>query len=107
LFVKNWISFGYPTSYWLPGIFFTQGFLTGTLQVHARKYDLPIDELSFEFFVVNNYRDEEKYQELNKTLEFGQQNELDKEVNRLMALICNQEKTLVKASKNSNQMPKI
>jgi dynein heavy chain len=41
---------------------------------------LPIDELSFEFFVVDNYRDEEKYQELSKALEFGQQNELDKDV---------------------------
>jgi dynein heavy chain len=64
----------------LPGIFFPQGFLTGTLQVHARKYDLPIDELSFEFRVLQNYRDQEKYNDAVKRLEYGQQLEDDKQV---------------------------
>ena len=64
----------------MPGIFFPQGFLTGTLQVHARKYDLPIDELSFEFRVLNNYRDQEKYNEKVKSLEYGQQLDEDKMV---------------------------
>ncbi|CAF0752073.1 unnamed protein product [Brachionus calyciflorus] len=77
-FIEGWIVNGSCTSYWLPGIFFPQGFLTGTLQVHARKYDLPIDELSFEFHVTRNYRDQFQYQELANGLEFGQKLEEDK-----------------------------
>lgn len=39
------------------------GFLTGLLQTHARKYDLPIDHLSFKFEMKPMYRDQAKYQE--------------------------------------------
>nr|CAD7569447.1 unnamed protein product [Timema californicum] len=48
-FIETWLQHGPPVSYWLSGFFFPQGFLTGTLQTHARKYDLPIDELIFDF----------------------------------------------------------
>lgn len=66
-----------PTSFWLPGIYFPQGFLTGSLQVHARKYDLPIDELSFQFHVLDQYRDQEDYQTRLKDVPFGKKLEDD------------------------------
>ncbi|KAF5272727.1 hypothetical protein FQA39_LY07754 [Lamprigera yunnana] len=48
-FIYDWLENYHPPSYWLSGFYFTQGFLTGTLQTHARKYDLPIDQLKFDF----------------------------------------------------------
>merc|ERR1712224_490620 len=46
---------GPPATYWLPGFFYPQGFLTGTLQNYARKYTLPIDSLNFSFKVLDEY----------------------------------------------------
>ena len=87
-FIENWIVNGFPISYWLPGIFFPQGFLTGTLQVHARKYDLPIDELSFEFHVLNIYRDQQTYNETYKKLAYGEKHEDDANVILFYLLSC-------------------
>ena len=66
----------------MPGFFFPQGFLTGVLQVHARKYDLPIDELSFHFTILSNERDQESYNEQAKRLEYGKKLEVDEQVRR-------------------------
>uniref|UniRef100_A0A8C2Q2H6 Dynein, axonemal, heavy chain 6 n=1 Tax=Cyprinus carpio TaxID=7962 RepID=A0A8C2Q2H6_CYPCA len=49
---QSWITTGQPKSFWISGLFFPQGFLTGALQNHARKYNLPIDELNFRFNMV-------------------------------------------------------
>ena len=57
-FVTEWLQKGQPRSFWLSGLFFPQGFLTGVLQEHARKYNLPIDTLSFEFSVQAVYIDQ-------------------------------------------------
>lgn len=46
-FMRSWLRQGPPACFWLPGFFFPQGFLTGMLQMHARKYALPIDSLSY------------------------------------------------------------
>lgn len=54
-----WLRSGHPTSYWISGFYFPQGFLTGTLQTHARKYNLPIDQLKFEFQVTGQILDQE------------------------------------------------
>ncbi len=75
-----WITHGLPKSYWLPGLFFPQGFLTGVLQVHARKYDLPIDELSFHFTILSYERDHVLYNEQAKRLDYGKKLDIDEQV---------------------------
>ncbi|KAI8907759.1 dynein heavy chain and region D6 of dynein motor-domain-containing protein [Powellomyces hirtus] len=52
-FIKDWADNGQPLSFWLPGFFFPQGFLTGVLQNHARRYNIPIDTLSFAYKVLD------------------------------------------------------
>jgi dynein heavy chain len=50
-FMRSWLTNGPPACFWLPGFFFPQGFITGVLQMHARKYTIPIDSLGLEFEV--------------------------------------------------------
>ncbi|KAG2466381.1 DYH6 protein, partial [Polypterus senegalus] len=79
-FIENWIKRGPPKSFWISGFFFPQGFLTGVLQNHARKYNLPIDELNFHYHVVPFYRDQAAVTEALKTLKFGDEPEMDKKL---------------------------
>mmetsp|Transcript_44339 Transcript_44339/g.86753 ORF Transcript_44339/g.86753 Transcript_44339/m.86753 type:complete len:4144 (+) Transcript_44339:98-12529(+) len=58
-FLRSWIEDGAPNSFWMSGMFYPQGFMTATLQNHARKYKLPIDSLRFKFSVQQQYRPEE------------------------------------------------
>ncbi|XP_050519336.1 dynein axonemal heavy chain 6 [Diabrotica virgifera virgifera] len=58
-FISTWVRYGAPTSYWISGFYFPQGFLTGSLQTHARKYNLPIDELKFDFYIYKQMLDQE------------------------------------------------
>ena len=51
-FMRDWMTTGTPKSFWLPGFFFPQGFMTGALQSHARRYRLPIDTLNFGFKIL-------------------------------------------------------
>ncbi|KAG2448089.1 hypothetical protein HYH02_007114 [Chlamydomonas schloesseri] len=53
-FMRSWLQDGTPQCFWLPGFFFPQGFMTGVLQMHARKYSIPIDTLSFGFAVTRH-----------------------------------------------------
>ncbi|KAL7670049.1 hypothetical protein ACOME3_004989 [Neoechinorhynchus agilis] len=62
-FMEAWISQGNPKSFWLPGLYFTQGFLTAVLQIHARQNMLPIDQLKFKFNFTNIYIDQQEYVE--------------------------------------------
>ncbi|XP_044766447.1 dynein axonemal heavy chain 6 [Coccinella septempunctata] len=71
-FICTWVRSGHPTSYWLSGFFFPQGFLTGTLQTHARKYNLPIDQLKFDFFIQQVLIDQEVVKEAHD--EAGKEN---------------------------------
>ena len=50
-FMQKWLLEGPPNAFVMSYFFFPQGFMTGTLQNHARKYLLPIDTLNFRFEV--------------------------------------------------------
>ena len=51
-FFTSWLKEGQPNCFNLPAFFFQQGFMTGMLQLHARRYQLPIDTLSYTYKIM-------------------------------------------------------
>lgn len=51
---SEWERDGLPDILWITRFFFTQGFITGTKQNYARKYNIAIDLLDYDFDVITD-----------------------------------------------------
>eukprot|EP00929_Paragymnodinium_shiwhaense_P104537 TRINITY_DN6904_c0_g1_i1.p1 TRINITY_DN6904_c0_g1~~TRINITY_DN6904_c0_g1_i1.p1 ORF type:complete len:2672 (+),score=812.80 TRINITY_DN6904_c0_g1_i1:23-8017(+) len=59
-FFQVWVDQGTPVNFWFSGIYFQQAFTTGASQNFARRYQIPIDTLTFDFFYPKDQEPKEK-----------------------------------------------
>lgn len=57
---KIWTKFGSPPSYWISGLYFPQCFITGCLQRHAQKYNIPVYSLKVDFELTSTVLSQEE-----------------------------------------------
>lgn len=63
-FLNNWLRNGQPRSFLMPCFIFPQGFFTAILQNYSRTHQLPVDQLRFEFKVINDAKSEKDLKEI-------------------------------------------
>jgi dynein heavy chain len=57
-FIRAWVSNGHPHVFWVSGLFFPQGFITGVQQNYAREANISIADITFKYTVLNKYKDD-------------------------------------------------
>ncbi|KAI4494191.1 hypothetical protein M0802_009060 [Mischocyttarus mexicanus] len=65
-FIEMWLLHSTPLSFWISGLSFPQGFITGILQTYARKYNTPIDQLKLDFQVTEVVLDQEDIETVHR-----------------------------------------
>lgn len=59
-FIRDWLINGHPTSFWISGLFYPQGFITGVYQNHARETKIPVSDIILQYQVMNINKEEIK-----------------------------------------------